>query len=291
MSSFEMKYAANRSYLLMRAGFILGALFVVSFQSSDVRAGETSNTGESANTVGQSVLGSKGGDKPFVGPEERPLAPLTAADLETLTAESREHEGRKMPAKIWGVSTGFHAGGTLIFLVAWGVKALTELDSSWGTHEGSGSSGGFKHDVYLYGMIGLPILSGLSVLGVSWVATYMGNRAFWTQTKFVPILIGGLIAWTLNTGLMTLLGYVCLGPAFVVAPTIGAAFLPPLGEVLGYLVSRRRRTVGPMRVKEPEARHQQSRLEPEWIPPMLTAMPAPGRSAPMPGLHLVGLRF
>ncbi len=272
----------------MRVAFIIAVLLLTSLQIPRVNAAPDPADDQ----------------EPSVGPEVKPLPPLVEQDLENLTADGRTREWRRTPLKIFGISSAIHAGGSFIFLLAWGVKALSQVTIDWGGHGDDDDyyydsppdksppvKDSMPGDVFLFGIIGLPATSGILIFVGAAVANHMGSRTLWTRSRYLPIFLGGLIGWGVNTGLMFALAQTTNEAAFVVVPILGAALLPPVGEMVGYMVAREPVETGPMRIKEAGVPRHQSRLETQWIPPMLTLLPVPGQSYPVPGLLLGGARF
>ncbi|MCP4680684.1 MAG: hypothetical protein GY854_35425 [Deltaproteobacteria bacterium] len=253
--------------------FIIAVFLVSTFHISDVKAAPDSTDEH----------------EPFVGPETKHLPPLTAQELDSMSEESRVREWKRTPLKIMGISFAFHGGGSVAFGLSLIARAIASID--WGGHGDDDEEENDSSDVFEYSLIALPVISGAMIFPASAVATYIGNRVLWTRTRYLPVLLGGVIGWGLNTGLMFGLATTGSERAFLSVAIISTAVLPTMGEMLGYMASRTPVEVGPMRIKEPESRRQQSRLETQWIPPMPTLLPAPGQSYPTPGLLLGGARF
>ncbi len=250
----------------------------------DGQVSATSTQGDSATVVD--------GHKQFIGPEMKPLPPLTEQDLENLMREGQTREGRRTSFKIVGISIAMHGVGAAAFmvsLIAWGVHAFASVD--WGGHGDDEDDEDDSVDIVTIELIVVPVTSGAMLFGSSAVANRIGNSALWTRSRYLPIFLGGLIGWGVNTGLMFILSATDSYGAFMAVAPIGAILLPPLGEMLGYIASRRPVEIRPTRIKGTDVRHRQTSLKAQWIPPMPTLLPVSGRSHPTPGLLLGGLRF
>ncbi len=215
----------------------------------------------------------------------------TQKELEQLQQPGRKADYRKNVLMVTlAIGLPSHCVFSLLHLVSWGLLAAPPLMSHDDPDdEQIGSVKELSKDVFRFGVIGAPIFSGAALIVASAIAVKVVSRSFFSKGNFFAIFGFGLLGLGMSTGLTWAMAATDSVDAFVAVTTLSHALLPPIGEMLGYILFRKK--VKKTRLSSPGQMHRPHHVKPQLLPPFPLVIAGMGRDRPVPGLTLGTLVF